>query len=394
MSDHATLAPSSAEQWGHCAGSVKAQAAFPDLDSEQSREGTAAHWVVSETLEAFKRGAVVLCSAYEGQQAPNGVIIDEKMTEGAQIMVDSVVSTCQRWHCEGDLCIEQRVHMPNIHPTENWGTLDASLYLPHRNVLYIWDYKHGHRDCQAEGNLQLVDYLAGLVEKYQIDGITDQQTTVVARIVQPFCYYAKGPIKDWVFKLSDLRGYWNKLHAQAHEALSDNPRLNTGRWCRDCKAVGVCSAARMMGYNFVDMVNEPYQMDDMTGADLAVERSILEDGLAVAKARLEAIEDELTHRVQRGETDSGLGLEASKGREQWTIPTKQVLTLCGSLGVDARKEAVKTPKQTRDAAPKEVRPMLEQIMAKVVRRPAGKLKLVPADDTKAARAFQTKEERK
>lgn len=394
MRDHATLAPSSAPQWGHCAGSVKAQHAFPDLESEQTREGTAAHWVVSEALEAYTTGAAVPCSAYEGAQAPNGVIIDEKMTEGAQVMVDSVVSTWQRWGHDGELLIEQRVHMPGIHPTENWGTLDASLYVPERSVLYIWDYKHGHRDCQAVDNLQLVNYLAGLVERYQIDGLTDQQTTVVARIVQPFSYHAAGPVKDWVFKLSDLRGTFNILHAKAHEALSDNPRLNTGKWCRDCKAVGVCSSARMAGYNFVDMVNEPYQMDEMAGSDLTVERSILQDGLAVAKARLEAIEDELTHRVQKGETDSGLTLEASEGREQWAIPTKQVIMLCGQLGVDATKEAVKTPRQTRDAAPKEVRPVLETVMANVVRRPAGKIKLVPASDTKAARAFHTKEERK
>lgn len=394
MGEHATLAPSSAEQWGHCAGSVRAQVPFPDLASEQSREGTAAHWVVSEALQAFKTGGETSCSAYEGRQDPDGTVIDEKMVEGAQIMVDSVLATCRRWGLRGDLRVEQRVRMPMIHPNANWGTLDASLYVPEHNALYIWDYKHGHRDCSAENNLQMANYLAGLVDLYQIDGILDQQITVVARIVQPFSYHAAGPVKDWLFKLSDLRPVWNNLQAKAYEALSDSPRLTTGRWCRDCKAVGVCSAARTAGYSFVDVVNAPYEMDAMRGSDLAVERSILQDGLAVAKARLEAIEDELTHRLQKGETDSQLALETSRGREQWTIPPKQVLMLCGQLGIDASKEATKTPRQTRDAAPKEVKPMLEAVMASVTRRPAGKIKLVPASGSKAARAFHTKDERK
>ncbi|MCH9838641.1 DUF2800 domain-containing protein [bacterium] len=390
MSDHAQLAPSSAPQWGHCAGSVRAQAAFPDIESEQSREGTAAHWVMAEVLLAAKGGATVTCAALEGQQAPNGVVIDEKMCEGAQIIVDDVLAVADKFNARGRLLIEHRVHMPQIHPTANWGTLDVGLELLERNVLFIWDYKHGHRDCPVEGNLQLVNYLAGLVHELSIDGIRDRQTTVVARIVQPFCYYALGPVKEWVFNLADLRGWFNKLSAQAHEALSDSPTLTTGKWCRDCKAVGTCAPARMAGYNYIELANAPYDMDAMTGADLAVERGIIADGLAVAKARLEAVEDELGHRVRNGETDSGLALETGQGREAWTIPPAQAIALVGMLGVDAAKQAVLTPTQTRAAAPKEVRPMLNTIMANVTRRPPGKLKLVQASETKAARAFQTR----
>ncbi len=392
MSEHAILAPSSAEQWGHCAGSVKAQADFPSLESEQTREGTAAHWVVSEALEVYKRGIKPHCVSYEGQKAPNGVVIDDRAVEGAQIMVDDVINTHQKFrnHSVCELLIEERVQMPQIHPSAVWGTLDAAIYSG--QYLYIWDYKHGYRDCKAENNLQLINYIAGLINKYQIHGIQDQNTTVVARIVQPFSYSAQGPIKQWVFKLSDLRGHLNHLNAKATEALSDNPTLSSGRWCRDCKAVGKCSTARMWGYNFVDMVNEPYEMDKMTGHDLAIERSILQDGVIVAKSRLEAIEDELTYRIKAGEKDSNLSLEQSQGREKWTIPNDQVILLAGQLGVDAKKSAVKTPKQTRDSAPKEVRPILEKVMANVVQRAAGKLKLVPTSDTKSARAFKKRDD--
>lgn len=394
MSEHATLPPSGAEQWGHCAGSVKAQAALTSVETEEQRRGTAAHWVGSTVLESFRLGTVLRCDSFVGRSAPNAIIIDEELAEGAQTWVDSVVDQIDSLSVEmgfdlrDRLLIEHRVYMPQIHPTENWGTLDTALYVPGIRRLFIWDYKNGNRDCQAEGNLQLADYLAGLVEYFQIDSITEQHTEVVARIVQPFCYYSKGPIKEWVFTLSDLRSEWNHLSAQAHEALGPNPRLTTGKWCTDCDAVGVCAAARQAGYNFIDVVKGPYHMDQMAGADLATERLILQDGLSVGKARLEAIEDEIGHRVRKGESDSGLTLETSRGREKWNIPHKQVIALCSQLGVDASTEAVKTPKQTRDSAPKEVRPFLEKIMRNVTGRSPGKLKLVPAEKSKAARAFK------
>ena len=54
MSAHALLAPSSAPIWGHCSGSVLAQQSAANIDTQQSREGTAAHWVGSECLKAWQ----------------------------------------------------------------------------------------------------------------------------------------------------------------------------------------------------------------------------------------------------------------------------------------------------------------------------------------------------
>lgn len=390
MSEHAPLAPSSAPQWGHCSGSIAAQANIPDRESEATREGTAAHWVMSETLLNHRdnRDGPRECVGYLGATDPQGLLIDDKMVEGAQMMVDDVLEVAHRFNGLPYLLIEHRVYMPKIHP-QNWGTLDVGLYLPDRQLLFIWDYKHGHRET-GPGSLQFVDYLQGLCEKYQIDGHLDQQTRYVARVVQPYCYYAAGPVREQTGFLSDLRPQWNQLAMKAHEAFS-NPTLSTGLWCRDCKAVGTCSAARRAGYNFIDLVNEPYEMDRMRGADLAVERGILADGLAVARARLEAIEDELHHRVTAGETDSGLTVETSAGRVEWTIAPANARALAAQFGVDASKDAVLTPAQTLAAAPANVRPLLKQVMDKMTGRKAGKLKLVPADESRTARAFKRKD---
>jgi len=123
---------------------------MPNPDTEDTRAGTAAHWVMADKLTALvrhhKAGTPMEqldtdCTMYLGRQAPNGVIVDEGIAEGAQVMVDDVMEVCRRFDCLRDLLIEHRVYMPKIHP-ENWGTLDAGVYLPQRRVLFLWDYKN------------------------------------------------------------------------------------------------------------------------------------------------------------------------------------------------------------------------------------------------------------
>lgn len=388
-SDHAYLAPSAAPQWAHCSGSVLAQADIPSPDTQDTRAGTAAHWAMAEVLENHKtpgRGPLT-CDSYVGETAPNGVVVDEAIAEGAQVMVDDVLAVCNCLNCLDDLLIEHRVHMPRIHP-DNWGTLDAGVFIPERNALFIWDYKHGHRDCQAYENDQLIDYLQGLVEYYQIDGAADQMITVTARIVQPFCYYARGPIKEWIVRLSDLRPYWNRLESQAREAMT-SPTCTTGLWCRDCRAVGKCTATRKARYNFIELVRQPYDMDNMRGADLAVERGILEDGIAVAKARLEAVKDELRHRVQNGDISSGFTLETVPGRVTWAIPPAQARALFDQFGVDISKADVLTPNQSLKKTPADRRPLAASILSRFTTKNSA-LNLVPVDESRVARAFKPK----
>lgn len=391
MSEHAPLAPSSADIWGHCSGSVSAQLGIPNRETEKTRQGNAGHWVAASTLRAHKSGAPtgLTCSDYVGRTDPDGTVIDETMAEGAQVYVDDVLEVCQRFDCLADLLIEHRVYMPKIHG-QNWGTLDAGVFLPAVQRVHLWDYKGGHRDVQAAGNFQMVDYLQGLVEAYGIDGFNDQRITAFVRIVQPFCYYARGPIKEWAVPLGELRAHWNILQAKAIEAFTSRV-LSTGLWCRDCRAVGKCAATRKARYNFIELVDQPYEMDAMGGADLAVEKSILEDGIAVAKKRLEAIEDELRHRIKNGDSSSGLTVEAVPGRRDWSIPVPQAIAIFSQFGVNIRKEGALTPTQSLQKVPKEQRRHVDGLLKRFTTRKSA-ITLVPVDESRNARAFKPKTE--
>lgn len=388
MSEHAYYPPSSAEQWANCTGAARAIAENPQPETTKTRNGTAAHWVASETL--LSGGDV--CAEFIGCTTPNGVVIDDAMVDGAQVYVDDVLDVCEQFNARHLLAVEFRVHMDLIDPEgENWGTLDAALWLPDVGRMFVWDYKHGHAEVVAYENLQLIDYAEGLCEHHQINGAAHEYITVDLRVVQPFAYRATGPVSKWECKLSDLRPHWNKL-AGAIGASRTNPTLSTGYHCRYCPAVGKCAATRGATYNFIELVGRVYEMDAMTTHDLAVELDALDKGIAVAKRRADAIRDDLTHRVANGDGSSGLVLETVAGREEWTAPDSQVIALASQFGVDAVKPALKTPKQLIDATPRELRAALSSVLKQFKRRKTGSLKLTRAEDSRTARAFQPKKE--
>lgn len=388
---HAPLAPSSAPIWGFCSGSVVAAMSVPNVESQATREGTAAHWVgLDQCLTAWKQtdGGAPSCSQWIGQTAPNGVVIDEEMAEGAQVLVDDVLAVCQEHGALQALKLEHRVHMPQIHE-QNWGTLDAAIPLLDKYLIYVYDYKHGHGEVNAEGNLQLIDYMAGLYNELQINGSMDELITVVFRVVQPFCYGKNGPVDEWRVKLSNLRGYFNQLNGKAHDAYL-NPTFTAGAHCRRCPAVGRCATARRMGYSVLRHVNEPYLIDDMNAHDLAVEREMLLAASAGLKGRLAAIEDDLSHRIKAGETGSGLAVEATQGRLKWKGPIPQVIAMCSQFGIDAASSAARTPTQCLQAAPKETKAAFKEVLKTIAHKETTGLKLVNADDSIVARAFKRK----
>jgi hypothetical protein len=256
--------------------------------------------------------------------------------------------------------------------------------------LFVWDYKNGHRIVKAENNLQLIDYVAGLSRELGFDGMDELHVNVVMRIVMPFCYQAKGPIDEWVGKLADLRGQFNLLHTQAHQAMT-NPTLTSGFHCRDCLAVRDCSAARRAAYNLIDVVNVPYEMDAMTSRDMGVELRNLKDGAALLKARIEALEDEITNRIQRGEgADTGYTIQSAEGRLKWVVPPAEAVALGSMFGIDISVPDVMTPTQAKKLVPKELAAAFDAAISTVAQRPAGALKLALLSDSVAYKAFKRK----
>lgn len=377
---HAVLAPSSAPVWGFCSGSVAAAAAHPQPETEDTRTGDAAHWVGSECLNAW-RGASAgsqVPGDYVGTTAPNGVVIDYDVSEGVSVYVDDVIRTLSAFDGGKEaLMVEHRVYMPRIHAA-NWGTLDAAARIGNR--VYIWDYKNGHGGVEAEGNLQLVDYL---------EGIAGSPAEIDARIVQPNSYSPGGPVRRWRTSYGEIEPLVGLLHTQAIEVMTI-PTLSSGRHCRYCAVRGTCSANRAAGYNLIDVVKAPVAFDVMSGSDLAVERKILQRGATMLKARLEAIDDELGHRVKSGDASCGLALESVVGPSKWSVSPEQATAAARMFGIDIRTPSCKTPAQAKAALPPAMRSHFDMATKSITNRRAS-LKLIDSCDSLAARVFSKRD---
>ena len=403
IQDHAPLPPSGAPQWGNCSGSVMAQMQIPEKENPRQRAGIASHWVAAEALISYRDTELGLacCEDWLGKTAPNGVVIDEEMAEGAQEFVNHCLDIAGRTNSPSRMLIEHRVHMPKIHQ-HNWGTLDFALvqfaeeWLDYKTAnarkqkivnIYLSDYKFGHREVRAEGNLQLIDYAAGLIEELQIDGYEDQQIRVHFSVVQPFAYHARGTVDTWVVTLSDLRAYFNQLIAKAYEAFSA-PKCTSGPWCRDCRAVLRCDTSKRSKYSLIDYVDQAVALDTYDAATLGTEYGILIAGAETLKARIEAIEEELRHQISQGRGGSGYTVEATTGRLAFTVDDAVAIAFCKQFGVDASKPGTITPTQALGKASKEQRETFEQALKQITEKPQRGLKLIPAKDSRTARAFK------
>lgn len=394
--NHAILPPSGAAQWVPCPGSAIANAENPRPETAEMRAGTASHWVAAECLKSWRdKSAEEILSAADfsttGITAPSGVVIDAHMAEGAQFYVDEVLQVAQRHGALQDLLIEQRVDMPGIEEQGlNWGTLDATIHVPKKSLIHIFDYKSGHRETVAKENWQLINYANGLANKLGLHGLRDSGYAVVFHIVQPFAYRAANKVDVWEVALSDLRGYFNQLADSAHQALH-NPTFTTGPHCRDCGTRMTCKARRQADYNFIDLVGQPNDLDAMTGEDLADERTILTQGLAVAKSRLGAIEDHLKHMISAGQSVPGLTVKASTGRLDWVGSVEASIAFAQMFFVDASTSGVLTPQQVTKLVPKELKQTFGIALKNVTARSSTGYKLIAAADSVASMALGEKQ---
>ncbi len=372
----ALLRPSSAPQWGMCSGSVMASMGAPDFDTEQKREGTAAHWVCEAALNTGS-----MCAQFEGQTAENGVRVTAEMCEAAQVYVDDVRRVLAEFG--GELRTEVRLEMPSIHP-ENRGTADSIVIVHAAGRLFIWDFKFGRRRVDAKGCLQLIDYAAGVRDMLNIDGHAEQHTRIDLTIVQPRTYKPCGPVDTWSVLLSDLRPYWNQLAAKAHEAVN-GPLFTAGKHCRDCPAVIRCDTAAMYKYSVYQYCDQPYTINTLSDKEVATEYRNMCDAFEVIKARKEALSDEIKHRINAGR-DTGMRLSSKPGRKAWAVDPAAVIATFKAIGVDAVKPDIKTPTQLEKLVPDEHKQTAAAMFKQLTKQNYGS-ELVEADQSIASRVF-------
>lgn len=376
IAEHAKLAPSSAHIWVNCPGSVAMQAAQPpEEETDESREGTAAHWLLCQTIRKV--------TVADGAVADNGVPINEEMREAIQEIVTDVNDTLKSCAPGDYFQNEACVFAHNIIHPENDGTPDVFFVQRSRKTLHIWDFKYGHRFVDVYRCWQLVNYAAAIIESERIDDWQDWAFTFT--IAQPRCYVRDelgGPLREWFTTGTELAPLFDQLRAAAAEAMQPGAPCKTGSHCLDCKAAWDCEANQRMGGACVDLIHaqQPLGMDNMA---IGLEAKVLAEAMQRVKARLEILEVKALEAISRGESVPWHKMEFSQTRTLWD-KTKQAEAagLVAMFGVDVQLGvALPTPAQCIKQG------VDETVIKPYTTKAPGAKKLVRLNDASAAKVF-------
>jgi hypothetical protein len=312
-----------------CIGSINMPAALPpDHDHEARDEGNAAHWLAKEIFDGR-----VYAPCAVGNKAYNGYVITEEMVENVQTYLSALdCGTMETETTFNGVGWEVRGRADHIswqcHPNDQYET-------PH--VLTVDDFKYGWRLVSPEENYTLIAHAIGWCIRNQA-----APREIVLRIHQPRPYHPDGPCREWRLSYVDLMSYYSRIAARLSEATDT---LATGPMCAKCHALATCSKAREASMNAIDASGVAFS-DTLPDHVLAYEYETLEQAAAVIKARYEALEELMTHRIKSGNVINGYALKQRLAQTRWK-PGLTGEALSAATGVDLRKDGIVTPAEAK-----------------------------------------------
>lgn len=222
--EHALFAPSGAERWLSCPGSICLSKGLEEMPAEfAAEEGTAAHWL----FEDFKNR-----SSYS--RAPNGIEITVEMQ---MEIVESLKRVKQECPKIIDIWKETRLSVWEVLRLKKpviWGTVDLVVFT--KSDLYLIDFKYGKYKVPVKENKQLLTYAVGLLEHVQEYG----QIHLV--ILQP---RGSGDMwNPWTVQAAEIMNWANYLRTyfRARKSREYRKTFKPGKHCHFCLAKYNCSA--------------------------------------------------------------------------------------------------------------------------------------------------------
>jgi hypothetical protein len=403
---HATLAPSAAERWLNCPGSIKLSEGIPNTTSVFAAEGTAAHELAAHCLEtgddpstftdmwidikAKDSSARFVDLDEQPEDDMRYFPITDEMTDGVALYAEYVKSLASQ--AKGEVLVEseQRLDMTHLHPSI-FGTGDATVLDVEARHLHVIDFKYGKGVAvDADENPQLMLYAAGAARRHHNHNI--ERLTV--HIVQPRASHSKGTIRSFDLDLIDLFEFQDKITEGANRtdeaaARYDSFRagwegeyLAPGEWCRFCPAYGVCPAARQDAYDAA-----MYEDDGVTLLD--PEKMTL-DQLSEALTRRERIKNwadavaALGHAVaEGGQQIPGFKLVAKRAMRKWKDAgeAEDHLLLLGYAKADIYVEPkLQSPAKLERLFPGKNKNERQAAMTDLVEKKSSGTNLAPLDD--------------
>ena len=220
--DHALLSASSAHRWLACPPSAVAVEAYPDQDTEFTREGTLAH----EVAEHIARGG----EPDIDQMKDWGAEYTQEMVDCAEAYRDYIQEQVKS--DDATILLEQRVDFSPWVP-DGFGTCDCIIL--QGDTMTIIDYKYGQGVAvSAEDNPQMKLYALGALNDY---GIAYDATKVEMHIFQP----RMNNISTDTLTVDELTAWADEVVKPiAADAARGKGDYCAGTHCKFCPHAGRC----------------------------------------------------------------------------------------------------------------------------------------------------------
>ncbi|MCG8486051.1 MAG: DUF2800 domain-containing protein [Chromatiales bacterium] len=273
MTAVAGLRASAAPRWVPCPGSAHIAALFPDKETSEAAEGTAAH----EMLEACVKGEVSDPTELIGRHASNGVEYTNDMATGAALAIEWVTE-----NMHPGFMSETEVRIDDLNVI---GHVDiAGPDKKDRRTLRVVDYKFGRRFVPASDNWQLLVYAQAIVTMFE-----GEFDFITLTVIQPRWYGLGGKIRHAVISVDDLPLKKQAIAEAAASARSTTPRYAVGEHCRDCTGAHYCQLIRDTVLNAQGLI-EHGQYAEGSARETADEITVLRRLKTLLETRLDAVE--------------------------------------------------------------------------------------------------------
>lgn len=259
MAEHSYWSASNFESIMACPGKIVLEQGQPDNTNVYAAEGTAAHLVLTWSLQQDVDAAAFLGRIIhldvrgrpcEPDQAEYEFEVDDDMATYVQACIDYVRAAAG---ADGVVMVDQRVNYSSYLRVEQdaaWGTLDVIVFRDDE-IIGI-DFKYGRGvEVAAERNPQISLYVLGALQAYQ--GVVGEFSRVRLVISQPRVRRAPA---EWDCSVEELEA-WAREHAQPAVVAATNAATapRDGLWeavflrpgekqCQFCKAKASCPALR------------------------------------------------------------------------------------------------------------------------------------------------------
>lgn len=360
---HALLSASSAHRWLACPSSAVASEAYPDQDTEFTREGTLAHEVAEAVVRISQEPGVKYRDEW-----PEGVTTEmiECAKEYAAYIMEHTKSP------DAVVLLEQRVDFSPWVP-DGFGTCDCIII--QGDTLTIIDYKYGQGVAvSAEDNPQMKLYALGALNDY---GFAYDVDKIDMHIFQPRINNISVDTLT-VYELLDWAG--QTVRPIALKAAKGKGGYKAGEHCRFCPHAGRCRELTKTCTDYVETHSLRVAVPVLAPHEVA---EVLRMEPLVALWLKRVREQAMTTLLDGGEVPGFKLVEGKLGNRKWSDELKVAAALeaAGYSREDYTETKLHSPAAMDKAiGKKKVAELLEQL----IDRAPGAPTLAPETDKRPA----------